>query len=79
MLRDSKNPVPTGRLRARWRRGVVAVGSWAVRNNADTVWMKEREVEAAYRRRFDERRYANEALDRLYGELSAVTEVEARA
>jgi Schlafen, AlbA_2 len=50
-----------------------------VRNNADTVWMKEREVEAAYRRTFDERRYANEALDRLYDELAAVTQVEARA
>jgi hypothetical protein len=47
-----------------------------VRNNADTVWMKEREVEAAYRRRFDEHRYANEALDRLYDELAAVTQVE---
>jgi hypothetical protein len=50
-----------------------------IRNNADTVWMKEREVEAAYRRRFDERRYANEALDRIYDELAAVTQVEARA
>jgi Putative DNA-binding domain len=50
-----------------------------IRNNADTVWMKEREVEAAYRRRFDERRYANEGLDHLYGELAAITEMETPA
>jgi hypothetical protein len=50
-----------------------------IRNDADTVWMKEREVEKAYRRRFDERRYANEGLDRLYDELAAVTDVDSRA
>jgi hypothetical protein len=50
-----------------------------IRNNADTVWMKEREVEAAYRGRFDERRNATEAIDRLYNELAAVSQVETRA
>lgn len=50
-----------------------------IRNNADTVWMKERDVEAAYRRRFDERRYANEALGRLYDELAVVPHGEDRA
>jgi hypothetical protein len=42
-----------------------------IRNNADTVWMKERQIEAMYRARFDERRHAAEALDHLYGELIA--------
>ncbi|WKK14839.1 putative DNA binding domain-containing protein (plasmid) [Rhodococcus ruber] len=37
-----------------------------IRNDADTVWMKERQLEAMYRARFDERRNATEALDRLY-------------
>lgn len=50
-----------------------------VRNNADTVWMKERQVEAAYRQRFEERRNTTEALDRLYDELTAITKVETRA
>lgn len=50
-----------------------------VRNDADTVWMKERQVEAAYRARFEERRHSHEALDRMVNELSLVTEVEARA
>jgi hypothetical protein len=39
-----------------------------VRNDSDTVWMKERQVEVMYRARFDERRHANEALDALYVE-----------
>jgi hypothetical protein len=49
-----------------------------IRNDADTVWMKEREVEKAYRQRFDERRYANEALDRIYNEQAIVTDVDSR-
>jgi len=32
-----------------------------IRDNADTVWMKERQTEAMYRARFDERRHAAEA------------------
>jgi Putative DNA-binding domain len=41
-----------------------------VRNNADTVWMKERQIEAAYRARLDERRHSAEALDALYDEAA---------
>lgn len=43
-----------------------------LRNNADTVWMKERQVEAMYRARFDERRRSTEILDRLYAEAAAM-------
>lgn len=39
-----------------------------IRNDADTVWMKERQIEAMYRARLDERRRAVETLDRLYAE-----------
>lgn len=42
-----------------------------VRNDSDTVWMKERQIEAMYRARFDERRHATEALDALSAEASA--------
>jgi predicted HTH transcriptional regulator len=50
-----------------------------IRNDADTVWMKERQIEAAYRQRFEERRNSTEAIDRLYDELTAIAQVEARA
>jgi hypothetical protein len=50
-----------------------------VRNNADTVWMKERQVEAAYRTRFEARRHSAEVLDRMYQELAIVTQTESRA
>jgi hypothetical protein len=39
-----------------------------IRNDADTAWMTERQLEAAYRARFDERRRATEVLDGLYAE-----------
>lgn len=42
-----------------------------VRNDADTVWMKEREIERMYRARFDEQRHIHEALDALYDEALA--------
>lgn len=42
-----------------------------IRNDSDTVWMKERQIEAMYRARFDERRHATEALDNLYVEAAA--------
>lgn len=42
-----------------------------VRNDSDTVWMKERQIEAMYRARFDERRHAAEALDALFAEAAA--------
>lgn len=41
-----------------------------IRNNADTVWMKERQIEAMYRARFDERRRSSEAVDSLYAEAA---------
>ncbi|MFF0516167.1 helix-turn-helix domain-containing protein [Streptomyces sp. NPDC004250] len=50
-----------------------------VRNDADTVWMKERQIEAMYRARFEERRHANEALDALYAEASAGRDSSNRA
>ncbi|MCV7152406.1 AlbA family DNA-binding domain-containing protein [Mycolicibacterium pyrenivorans] len=42
-----------------------------IRNKADTVWMKERQIEAMYRARFDERRRATGELDALYTEAAA--------
>lgn len=39
-----------------------------IRNDADTIWMKEWQIEAMYKARFDERRHATEALDNLFGE-----------
>jgi hypothetical protein len=50
-----------------------------VRNDADTVWMKERQIEAMYRARFDERRHAAEALDALFAEASAGRDADKRA
>lgn len=50
-----------------------------VRNDADTVWMKERQIEAMYRARFDERRHATEALDALYADAAAGRDTGARA
>lgn len=42
-----------------------------VRNDSDTVWMKERQIEAMYRARFDERRHAAETLNALFAESAA--------
>lgn len=50
-----------------------------VRNDADTVWMKERQVEAMYRARFNERRNATESLDAPYTEASAGRDTSNRA
>lgn len=50
-----------------------------VRNDADTVWMKERQIEAMYRARFDERRYAAEALNALFAEAVAGKRTSERA
>jgi hypothetical protein len=50
-----------------------------VRNDADTVWMRERQIEAMYRARFDVRRHTTETLDRLYREASAGRDASARA
>ncbi|WP_284294305.1 AlbA family DNA-binding domain-containing protein [Luteimicrobium album] len=50
-----------------------------VRNDSDTVWMKERQIEAMYRARFEERRHATEALDSLYDEAAAGRDSDKRA
>ncbi|MCV7441233.1 ATP-binding protein [Mycobacterium paraense] len=42
-----------------------------IRNNADTVWMQERQIETMYRARFDEQRRSNEAIESLYAETAA--------
>lgn len=41
-----------------------------IRNDADTAWMKERQIEAMYRARFDERRRSTDALDSLFAEAA---------
>lgn len=43
-----------------------------IRNDADTVWMKERQIETMYRARFDDRRRSTEVLDKLYSESAAM-------
>ncbi|MFC8383238.1 helix-turn-helix domain-containing protein [Nocardia sp. NPDC057272] len=43
-----------------------------IRNDADTVWMRERQIEAMYRTRLDTRRHNAETLSRIYGDLSNV-------
>jgi len=40
-----------------------------VRNNADTEWMRERQLESMYRARLEERRNSTDALDHLYREI----------
>lgn len=50
-----------------------------VRNDADTVWMKERQIEAMYRARFDERRRATEAVDSLFAEAAEGRDTTERA
>lgn len=50
-----------------------------IRNDADTVWMKERQIEAMYRARFEERRHAIEALDNLFVEASDGRDSDRRA
>lgn len=42
-----------------------------IRNDSDTVWIKERQIEAMYRARFDERRHASDALDALFNDAAA--------
>ena len=50
-----------------------------VRNGADTVWMKERQIEAMYRSRFDERRHADLRLGDLYDEASVGRDIARNA
>jgi hypothetical protein len=42
-----------------------------VRNDADTHWMREREIESMYRARFEQRRHSSQSLDALYAETAA--------
>lgn len=50
-----------------------------IRNDADTAWMAERQIESAYRARLEERRRATEALDGLYDEAKTNWTTGARA
>ena len=50
-----------------------------IRNDADTTWMKERQIEAMYRARFDEQRRANEDLGRLFDDAAGERDTHARA
>ncbi|MBB1254639.1 ATP-binding protein [Streptomyces sp. OF3] len=50
-----------------------------VRNDSDTVWMKERQIEALYRARFEQRRHTAEALDALFADASAGRDSHTRA
>lgn len=50
-----------------------------VRNNADTLWMREREIAARYRARFDAARHATEVLDKLYMETASGRDTAERA
>lgn len=50
-----------------------------IRNDADTAWMKERQIETMYRARFDERRRTSDAVDSLYEEAAAGRDSEKRA
>lgn len=50
-----------------------------MRNGPDTVWMKERQIEAMYRARFNEQRHATEALDNLFSEVAAGRDCSERA
>lgn len=50
-----------------------------IRNDSDTVWMKERQIEAMYRARFTERQLAVEALDDLYAQTARGRDFDKRA
>lgn len=50
-----------------------------VRNGADTVWMKERQIAAMYRARFDERSHSTEVLNALFEEASSGRNTNERA
>lgn len=50
-----------------------------LRNGPDTEWMKERQIDALYRARFEERRNAREDLDQLYSQARSRTRGSTRA
>jgi hypothetical protein len=41
-----------------------------IRNDSDTTWMREREIDAAYRARFEDQRSATEGLADLYDDVA---------
>ncbi len=49
------------------------------RTGADTAWMKERQLEAAYRTRFDGQRQGEESLRRIYDDMASVAGKTERA
>ncbi|MEC3977163.1 AlbA family DNA-binding domain-containing protein [Amycolatopsis sp. H20-H5] len=49
-----------------------------IRNDADTVWMRERQLEGLYRRRLDDRRNAGQRLERDYDDLKRGLRLEDR-
>lgn len=50
-----------------------------IRNHADTEWMRERQLEALYRQRLDERRNSDRAVDDLFAEVADGRSDPARA
>ncbi|MGW9629074.1 AlbA family DNA-binding domain-containing protein [Agromyces sp. NPDC055520] len=50
-----------------------------LRTGADTLWMKERQLEAAYRSRFDGERRGEQALQEIYDDLAAAPGTNDRA
>lgn len=50
-----------------------------IRNDADTVWMKERQLEAMYRARFDERLHSSATMDALFTGAAAGRDTGMRA
>lgn len=50
-----------------------------IRNNADTVWMREPELERFYRRRLDDRRLSGQRLDHDYQQLAQGRDTDQRA
>ena len=50
-----------------------------IRNDADTVWMRERQLESLYRARLDDRRVGHAALAHLYEEAQAGRPTSTRA
>ena len=50
-----------------------------LRTGADTHWMKEREIEAAYRSRFEAARRGDEALQQIYDDVAIAADPSDRA
>ncbi|SEN81499.1 AlbA family DNA-binding domain-containing protein [Cryobacterium luteum] len=50
-----------------------------IRNDADTAWMKERQIEVMYRARFEERRRSSDAVNALYDEAAEGRDSQKRA